>query len=98
KFIQKNTPGRSLWFLRLGYDRVLMDNLRRVTDPKADKAFNRRAGAILHERLTTGTVVIVSHSEKILEQYCRSAAVLKDGRLHMFDSLEDAKELYNYAN
>ncbi|MEO1110093.1 MAG: hypothetical protein AAFX90_19440 [Pseudomonadota bacterium] len=43
KFIQKNTPGRSLWFLRLGYDRVLMDNLRRFTDPKADKAFNRRS-------------------------------------------------------
>jgi len=42
RFVQKNTPGRSLWFLRLAYDRVLMDNLRRLTDPKAEKAFNRR--------------------------------------------------------
>lgn len=43
RFVQKNTPGRSLWFLRLAYDRVLMDNLRRLTDPKADKAFRRKS-------------------------------------------------------
>lgn len=43
RFVEKNTPGRSLWFLRLGYDRVLMNNLRRLTDPKADKAFRRRS-------------------------------------------------------
>ena len=42
KFIAKNTPGRSLWFLRLAYDRWLMDNMRRLTDPKAEKAFRRR--------------------------------------------------------
>lgn len=43
RFVQKNTPGRSLWFARLAYDRMLMDNLRRLTDPKAAKAFNRRS-------------------------------------------------------
>ncbi|MBO6895223.1 MAG: hypothetical protein JJ866_25030 [Roseibium sp.] len=43
RFVQKNTPGRSLWFLRLAYDRVLMDNLRRLTDPRADKAFRRKS-------------------------------------------------------
>lgn len=42
RFVHKTTPGRSLWFLRLAYDRVLMDNLRRLSDPKADRAFNRR--------------------------------------------------------
>ncbi len=42
RFVAKTTPGRSLWFLRLAYDRMLMDNLRRLTDPKAEKAFRRR--------------------------------------------------------
>ncbi|WP_281932209.1 hypothetical protein [Roseibium album] len=43
RFLQKNFPGRSLWFARLAYDRMLMDNLRRWTDPKAEKAFQRRS-------------------------------------------------------
>ncbi|QHQ35507.1 ABC transporter ATP-binding protein [Algicella marina] len=81
--------------LSLDFDIYLIDEGMPST---MDAAFNKRAGAILHERLTTGTVVIVSHSPKILETYCRQAAVLKDGRLHMFETLEEAKELYNYAN
>ena len=48
RFVHKATPGRSLWFLRLAYDRVLMDNLRRLTDTEAEKAFNRR-GRYLQE-------------------------------------------------
>jgi len=62
-----------------------------------DAEFNRKAGNILHERLSRSTVVIVSHSASILEKYCTSAAVLRDGRLHMFEQLEDAKALYDYA-
>ena len=27
---------------------------------------------------------------------CRSAAVMRNGRLYMFDSLEEAKRLYDY--
>lgn len=42
RFVAKNTPGRSLWFARLAYDRMLMDNLRRLTDPNAEKAFRRK--------------------------------------------------------
>lgn len=61
-----------------------------------DAEFNRKAGNVLHERLTKSTVIIVSHSPKILERYCTRAAVLRDGTLHMFSNLEKAKELYNY--
>ncbi len=31
-----------------------------------------------------------------LEKFARSAAVLLDGQLHMFDTLEEAKSLYDY--
>ncbi|WP_089232166.1 ABC transporter ATP-binding protein [Tropicimonas sediminicola] len=61
-----------------------------------DVEFNRKAGAILRERLKHTTVVIVSHQAKTLEKFARSAAVLRDGRLHMFDTLEEAKQLYDY--
>jgi capsular polysaccharide transport system ATP-binding protein len=42
------------------------------------------------------TVVIVSHSPKTLERFCRSAAVLRNGKLYQFETLEEAKRLYDY--
>lgn len=61
-----------------------------------DVEFNRKAGEILRERLETTTVVIVSHQPATLERFAKSAGVLKDGRIHMFDTLEEAKQLYDY--
>ncbi len=81
--------------LALDFDIYLIDEGMPGT---TDAEFNRKAGTILHERLSRSTVVIVSHSSKILEKYCTSAAVLRDGKLHMFDRLQDAKELYQYDN
>ncbi len=79
--------------LALEFDIYLIDE---GMPSSTDANFNRKAGNVLHERLTNSTVVIVSHSAFILERYCSRAAVLKDGHLHMFDSLEDAKKMYNY--
>jgi capsular polysaccharide transport system ATP-binding protein len=61
-----------------------------------DVEFNKKAGAILRERLETTTIIIVSHQPTVLEKCVRSAAVLKNGRLHMFETLEEAKQLYGY--
>jgi capsular polysaccharide transport system ATP-binding protein len=52
----------------------------------------------LQERLKKSTVVIVSHSPKTLEKFCRSAAVLKDGKLYQFETLEEARRLYDYQS
>jgi len=79
--------------LALEFDIYLIDEGMPST---TDVEFNKKAGSILRERLTHATVVVVSHQAKTLEKFCRSAAVLKDGHLHMFDSLEEAKRLYDY--
>jgi capsular polysaccharide transport system ATP-binding protein len=55
-----------------------------------------RPGTILRQRLETATVVVVSHQPETLEKFCRSAAVLRNGKLHMFETLEEAKALYDY--
>lgn len=79
--------------LALEFDIYLIDEGM----PQAtDQAFNKRAGDILRERLETTTVIIVSHQPATLEKFVRSAAVLRNGKLVMFDSLEEAKELYDY--
>jgi len=79
--------------LALEFDIYLIDEGMPGT---TDVEFNRKAGSILQDRLQKSTVIIVSHQANILEKYCRSAAVLTNGRLVMFDSLQEAKQLYDY--
>jgi capsular polysaccharide transport system ATP-binding protein len=80
-------------FLALEFDIYLIDE---GMPASTDAEFNRRAGAILAERLRKATVVIVSHQMRTLEKFARRAAVLRDGRLHQFDTLEEATQLYDY--
>lgn len=79
--------------LALDFDFYLIDEGMPST---TDAEFNRKAGHVLFERLKTATVVIVSHQPATLEKFCKTAAVLRHGQLHMFDSLEEAKALYDY--
>ena len=79
--------------LALDFDVYLIDEGMPQT---TDVEFNRKAGSVLRERLKDTTVVIVSHLPQVLEKFARSAAVLRDGRLHQFDTLEEAKALYDY--
>jgi len=79
--------------LALDFDIYLIDEGMPGT---TDVEFNRKAGDILKERLQTTTIIIVSHQAHTLEKFARSAAVLLDGKLHMFDTLEEAKQLYDY--
>lgn len=79
--------------LSMEFDIYLIDEGMPST---TDVNFNRKAGSILRERLKNATVVVVSHQAATLEKFVRSAAVLRNGQLYMFDSLEEAKRLYDY--
>ena len=79
--------------LALDFDIYLIDEGMPAT---TDAEFNRKAGSILRERLQQATVVIVSHQPQVLERFATSAAVLRDGRYVPFDTLEEAKRLYEY--
>ena len=79
--------------LALDFDMYLIDE---GMPGSTDVEFNRKAGDILRERLSSTTIVIVSHDPKVLEKFARSAAVLMGGKLYMFDTLEEARELYDY--
>ncbi len=79
--------------LALDFDIYLIDE---GMPGATDAEFNRKAGQILRERLEKTTIIIVSHQPATLERFARSAAVLRNGQLHMFDTLEEAKVLYDY--
>lgn len=79
--------------LALEFDIYLIDEGMPST---TDAAFNQKAGGILRERLENSTVIIVSHQASTLEKFCKSAAVIKDGQFLMYDTLEEAKVVYDY--
>ena len=79
--------------LALDFDVYLIDE---GMPSSTDVEFNRKAGEILAERLRTTTIIIVSHQPEILEKYAQRAGALMQGKLFMFDTLEEAKELYDY--
>lgn len=80
--------------LALEFDIYLIDEGMPGT---ADVEFNRKAGTILRDRLAKATVIVVSHQASTLERFCRSGAVLRDGRLTMYETLEEAKWHYENA-
>ncbi|MDV7270782.1 ATP-binding cassette domain-containing protein [Thioclava sp. A2] len=80
--------------LALEFDIYLIDEGMPST---TDVEFNRKAGSILRDRLQNATVIVVSHQAETLEKFCRSAAVLKNGQLYLFDTLEEAKRMYDYS-
>jgi capsular polysaccharide transport system ATP-binding protein len=79
--------------LALEFDIYLIDE---GMPSSTDVEFNRKAGMVLRQRLKDATVIVVSHQPRTLEKFCRSAAVMRNGRIYMFDSLEEAKRLYDY--
>jgi len=79
--------------LALDFDIYLIDEGMPAT---TDVDFNRKAGRILRDQLGRATVVVVSHQAQTLEKFCRSAAVLRHGQIYMFETLEEAKRLYDY--
>ena len=81
--------------LALEFDIYLIDE---GMPSSTDVEFNRKAGRMLRERLENATVVIVSHQAATLEKFARSAAVLRNGQLYMFETLEEAKRLYDYQD
>lgn len=79
--------------LALEFDIYLIDE---GMPNSTDVEFNRKAGEVLRQRLKNATVVMVSHQASTLEKFCRSAAVLRNGQLYKFETLEEAKRLYDY--
>ncbi len=80
--------------LAINFDLYLVDEGMPST---TDVGFNRRAGSVMREKFEHSTLVIVSHDADILSKFCSAAAVLHDGQLLFFDSLQEAKALYDYT-
>ena len=81
--------------LALDFDIYLIDEGMPQT---TDAEFNRKAGRVLFDRLKTATTIVVSHQPTTIEKFCNRAAILRDGKLYMFETLDEAKQYYEYTS
>lgn len=44
QFLRQNMPGGSIWYARLAWERMVLDQLQYLTDPDAHRAFRRKMG------------------------------------------------------
>jgi capsular polysaccharide transport system ATP-binding protein len=79
--------------LALDFDIYLIDE---GMPASTDTEFNRKAAGILRRAAGDRDGRRRVAPAETLQKFCRSAAVLRDGRLHMFETLEEAKALYDH--
>jgi capsular polysaccharide transport system ATP-binding protein len=60
-----------------------------------DVAFQRKCRKIFEERRSGSDVVMVSHSIDMIKEYCTRAGVLHGGKFTMYDTIDEANEVYN---
>lgn len=59
-----------------------------------DARFQKKAATAFRNLLDRSSLIMVSHSERTLKDFCASGVYVHDGKAHWFDNLDDA--LYAY--
>jgi capsular polysaccharide transport system ATP-binding protein len=62
-----------------------------------DKPFREKCNAVFKARRDRASVIIVSHNMSTIRQFAERCAVLKDGKLTLFDSVDEAAQVYEAA-
>ena len=70
----------------IAFDWYLVDELTAVGDSR----FKRKSLAVFRERLQNAGLMMVSHSDRTIRQYCTSALVLEGGRAVYYDDVARA--------
>ncbi len=80
--------------MAIQFDCYLIDELTAVGDAK----FQERCREVFTQRRKHADVIFVSHSAHTVKAYCNRGAVLVDGRLIMFDTVDEAIDVYSKLN
>ncbi len=80
--------------MAIQFDCYLIDEVMSVGDAR----FQAKCKYHFNRRRENADLIVVSHSMEIIKDFCNHAAVLVDGQLMMFDSVERAIEMYQRLN
>lgn len=68
------------------FDTYLVDEVTSV----GDAHFQKRSKQVFNERMKHSAAIVVSHSMRMMREMCTMGAVLHDGELTFYDSIDDA--------
>jgi capsular polysaccharide transport system ATP-binding protein len=76
------------------FDCYLIDEVVAV----GDQRFTDKCQKELFEKRSDRSLVIVSHNRTYIEKHCSKMGVLANGRLHMFESIQEGFEFYESSS
>ena len=76
--------------LAVDFDCYLVDEVTAAGDDR----FRQRCEEALHHRRRTGTLIMISHDPMTLRAYCERGAVLNQGQLDFYDTIDEAIEVH----
>lgn len=76
--------------LAFDFDVYLSDELTAV----GDVVFKKKARKAFKDLVDRAGLIMVSHNEGMLRQFCTAGICIKDGKVYWFDDIEDALEYY----
>lgn len=79
--------------LAIDFDCYLVDEITAVGDYR----FQKRCAEAFQERRRTSSIIMVSHAVGTIQQYCDAGAILADGKVHVFDTIQEASKIYHAA-
>ena len=79
--------------LAIDFDCYLIDEITAA----GDERFRQRCSDEIQHRADHAGLVMVSHDADTLRRYCHTGAVLRDGRLTFFDTIDEAIEIHHAA-
>ncbi len=76
--------------MAIDFDVYLVDEVTAV----GDSSFQEKCVRAFAERRQRSSVIIVSHQLSTIRKYCDKCAILRRGRLELFDDIDEAAESY----
>jgi capsular polysaccharide transport system ATP-binding protein len=75
----------------IDFDYYLVDEITAV----GDSNFKKKCKRVFEEKLQNSDIIMVSHANASLKEYCTTGIVLEDGNLTFFSDIDDAINMHN---
>ena len=77
--------------MAIDFNVYLIDELTAV----GDNVFKQKCQRVFDERRARTSIIMVSHNMGTIAAFCEKAAILTRGSMHIFDTIDEASEIYN---
>lgn len=76
--------------MAINFDFYLIDEVIAV----GDSSFKKKCQDTLLQKRKNSTIILISHSNSLLKDFCKVGAVLNDGHLNFFDTIDEAIDVH----